>query len=311
MKKTICLVLSSLFFLTSCSKAAIEEQEKNTTIFDVPEYTINEYNLTDEVSCINQIGYENGELCASGFYTDESMKIIEENISSKDIITEFDVVYSSDSEKGEYFNHSYYERGVQYNESGENNSEVELKISGSNDAKNHYWISDLYQFDGGNIVYLVFDADRKYYIITCNSKNQIIDKKKIKIPDECSANSIYYYEDKYYICAYQIELLNGEKSYPSSIFILDNNFNVKDEIVDIDIEHIKGLIYLNADRYAVYSYDEENNITCLEVSDGDITTFSDIKKFEGRVRFFPSDKKDSVYVTDNKKAVLYNISSDE
>ena len=177
MKKTICLVLSSLFFLTSCSKAAIEEQEKNTTIFDVPEYTINEYNLTDEVSCINQIGYENGELCASGFYTDESMKIIEENISSKDIITEFDVVYSSDSEKGEYFNHSYYERGVQYNESGENNSEVELKISGSNDAKNHYWISDLYQFDGGNIVYLVFDADRKYYIITCSSKNQIIDKK--------------------------------------------------------------------------------------------------------------------------------------
>lgn len=309
MKKIICLILSSLVFLTSCSKPVVGEQEKSIDAFEVPEYSVDEYNWPDKVSSISRIGYKDGELCASGFFIDDSLKVVEENILTKETITEFEIAFSSESEEKKFFNHSYYERGIQYNEAGKRNSEVEIKESGNNDVRNHYRISDLCQSDGGNIVYLTSDMKQKHYIIVCDTDNQIIDKKEIGISSEYSVNSIYYCDDKYYISAYVVELSNSEKSYPSSIFVLDNSFNVEDEIIDIETEQINGLVYLGTDCYAVYSYDEKTDTTYFEVSDGEMITTSDIKEFEGKVRFFPSGKKDSVYAASDKKVVIYNIFS--
>ena len=73
MKKIICLILSSLVFLTSCSKPVVGEQEKSIDAFEVPEYSVDEYNWPDKVSSISRIGYKDGELCASGFFIDDSL----------------------------------------------------------------------------------------------------------------------------------------------------------------------------------------------------------------------------------------------
>lgn len=293
---SVCIAIQ----LVSCKDV---ETKKEISVFDAPKYNITDYDISQYVSNIDQVYADTDNIVISGYYQENSVRIIERKNDDNTILNDIAVTDDPYNEtKGDYFDGSYYENGIKYV-----SEEDTIDLGGIY----HHRLIKTIKCNSEKISCLIKDEKQKYRIVEFDSNDSMIRNDEINVSDDKFVRDIVWHDDNYYLGVIQIEMAGDIKSYHSSILKLNDRLEVIQETEDIDIEGIDGIIPQNDESWIVYCYDEDSDETHICKADGDLSTFSEVKEFTGSRKIFEAEDGDNIYISDSSIIYKYNLITDE
>lgn len=291
-----------LLLLVSC-REKINETQGTSFDFEVPEYSVTEYDGSGYISEVKSINVDEKQITVSGVLCDAQNRIIKRKNNSNEIVYDYSLpidVYSEN--EGWFLNDGYFTDGKLYESENKVHEYGEIMICR---------VIKALRSNSNNLCCLLQDQTKKYFIAEFDQNSNLIRKDEIKITEDKIIKDIIKDNGYYYIGVIEILMVGDEKSYSCSVMKLDADFDVVQEFNDIDIDSIDGVISQNDGSVIVYYYNQDSDETYVCKAVGDMTSFSDVKIFSGERKIFKTNTYDVIYISDSFNMNEYNIVTDE